>query len=79
VTTDSSKETIPYKVTARGTFHQIVSFINRLERDDRYLAISDLDIKEEQAGVSEATFTLSTFRFLKSSEAPQTAQAGQSS
>ena len=78
VTSDANKETIPYKVTARGTFHQIVSFINRLERDERYLAISDLDIKEEQAGVSEATFTLSTFRFLKTSDTPPTAQPGRS-
>jgi len=61
---DASKETIPYKVTARGNFHQIASFINLLERDDRYLKISDLDIGEEEASVSEATFTLSTFRFL---------------
>lgn len=61
---DANKETIPYKVTARGNFHQIASFINLLERDDRYLKISDLDIGEEEASVSEATFTLSTFRFL---------------
>lgn len=64
--TDSNKETIPYRVIALGTFHQIVSFINLLERDQRYLKISDLDIKEEEAGISEATFTLSTYRFIQS-------------
>ena len=58
------KETIPYKVTVYGDFHQIVSFINLLERDERYLKISDIDLGEEEAGVSEATFTLSTFRFI---------------
>jgi Tfp pilus assembly protein PilO len=68
---DVSKETIPYKVTARGNFHQIASFINLLERDDRYLKISDLDIGEEEASVSEATFTLSTFRFLGSTARPE--------
>ncbi len=62
---ENSKETIPYKVTAQGTFHQIVHFINLLERDKRYLKISDLDIGPEEAGASEATFTLSTFRFIQ--------------
>ena len=71
-TSDANKETIPYEVTALGNFHQIVSFINLLERDERYLKVSDLDIQEEEAGLSEATFTLSTFRFIQSaaSETP---------
>ena len=62
---DERKETIPYKVTARGNFHQIANFINLLERDKRYLKISDLDVGEEDAGISETTFTLSTFRFFQ--------------
>lgn len=62
---ENSKETIPYKVTAQGTFHQIVHFINLLERDERYLKVSDLDIGPETAGASQATFTLSTFRFIQ--------------
>jgi type IV pilus assembly protein PilO len=76
---DARKETIPYKVTAQGNFHQIVSFINLLERDDRYLAISDVDIGEEKNGIAEATFTLSTFRFLQPSEAPADTSAKQGS
>lgn len=64
-TTDTKKETIPYEVKAFGNFHQILEFINQLERYDRYLKISDIDIGEEEAGVSEATFVLSTFRFIK--------------
>jgi Tfp pilus assembly protein PilO len=64
-TRDATKETIPYRVTARGDFHQIVSFINLFERDERYLKVSDLKIGEEEAMVSTATFTLSTFRFLQ--------------
>lgn len=58
-------EVIPYRVTAFGQFHQIVSFINLLERDERYLKISDIDINEEKDGVSEAVFVLSTFRFIQ--------------
>lgn len=70
---EKNKERIPYQVVARGTFHQIVTFINLLEREQRYLMISDLEINEEEEGVSEATFTLSTFRFLQT-EPPQTAE-----
>jgi Tfp pilus assembly protein PilO len=66
-TSDNQKETIPYLVTTRGTFHQIVSFINLLEQEDRYLKISDLDIGPEEEGISTATFTLSTFRFIETS------------
>ena len=66
---DQRKETIPYKVVARGTFHQIANFINLLERDKRYLKVSDLDIGPEEGGISQSTFTLSTFRFLQSAQA----------
>lgn len=63
---DVRKETIPYTVTAYGDFHQIVNFINRLERFERYLKISELDISEQLQGICEAEFTLSTYRFLES-------------
>lgn len=63
---DMRKETIPYNVTAYGDFHQIVNFVNRLERFERYLKISELDISEQLQGVCEAEFTLSTYRFLES-------------
>jgi len=62
---DSSKEVIPYQVVAKGSFHQIVAFINLLEKDQRYLKISDLDIGPEKAGICEAKFVLSTFRFVE--------------
>ncbi|MCF6286412.1 MAG: type 4a pilus biogenesis protein PilO [Candidatus Hydrogenedentes bacterium] len=63
--TDTNKETIPYEIIARGGFHDIVQFINLLERDKRYLKVSNLDIGEEIAGISEAQFHLSTFRFIQ--------------
>ena len=75
IVSDVNKETIPYKVTARGNFHQIVGFINLLEQDQRYLKISDLDIGEEEAGISEATFTLSTFRFKAKTEKERKTEA----
>ncbi len=61
---DEKKETIPYTISTFGNYHQTASFINRLERFERYLKVSNLKIEEEKEGVSKATFTLSTFRFL---------------
>lgn len=64
---DARKETIPYSIVARGSFHQVASFVNRLERFKRYLKISDLNIGPEDKGVTEARFTLNTYRFLNQS------------
>ena len=72
---DTNKETIPYKVVARGDFHQIVTFINLLEREQRYLKISDLNIGPEENGVSETSFTLSTFQFLESTSTMEEAKS----
>ncbi len=65
---DMRKETIPYRVVAYGNFHQITNFINRLERFRRYLKITDLNIGPEEKGIATATFTLNTYRFIKSGE-----------
>lgn len=62
---DMRKETIPYSIVARGDYHQVVSFINRLERFKRYLKISDLNIGQSVQGVTTARFTLNTYRFLQ--------------
>lgn len=67
-TRDERKETIPYEIHARGTFHQVANFINRLERFQRYLKVSDLSVGPQVAGICEASFTLSTFRFIEPSE-----------
>ena len=72
---DENKETIPYSVSTFGDFHQTASFINRLERFERYLKISDLKVEEEDAGVSKASFTLSTFRFIAEETPTATASA----
>ncbi|MBX7257482.1 MAG: type 4a pilus biogenesis protein PilO [Candidatus Hydrogenedentes bacterium] len=72
---DERKETIPYSVSTFGSFHQTASFINKLERYERYIKISNLKVEEEDNGVSKATFTLSTYRFLAT--AAPTKQAAQ--
>lgn len=58
---DKRKAIIPYEVSAEGSFHQIVAFINRLDTYERYFKISDLKIEEQVAGVSSAKFLLSTY------------------
>ena len=68
---DQNKETFPHEITAQGTFHEILSFINLLEKNQTYLKISDIDIGEEKDGVSEASFTMSTFRFIGDTEEAQ--------
>jgi Tfp pilus assembly protein PilO len=65
---DGRKETIPYRVIAKGNFHQIISFINKLERFKRYLKITDLEIKPVEDLTTEAEFTMNTYRFLKKEE-----------
>jgi Tfp pilus assembly protein PilO len=72
ILSDVRKQTIPYTVKAYGNFHQIVSFINRLEKFRRYLKVSDLNIGEEEEGIAEATFILSTFLFLQPGEGGST-------
>lgn len=62
---DSRKETIPYKIVARGDFHQIAAFINRLERFKRYLKVSNLNLARTEQGTVRAEFTLNTYRFLQ--------------
>jgi len=64
------KETIPYKITVEGDFHQIANYINSLERFERYVKISDLTIGEQKGFVSVATFTVSTYRIIESTPQP---------
>lgn len=65
--TDDKKETYPYLVQASGDYHDIVTFINLFEIDERYIKVSDLQVKEQKLvdgrPTTEASFTLSTFVF----------------
>lgn len=74
---DAKKEVIPYSVKARGTFHQIATFINRLERFQRYLKISELSIGDVENGIAAASFRLSTYRFIQQAEKPGEEKPGE--
>ena len=60
---DATLITIPYDFSVYGTYHQLASFINGLEAGSRFMKISKLQIGEQEQGVSNATFTLSTYLF----------------
>ncbi len=62
-TSDETLVTIPYEVSVYGNYHQLASFINRLETGARFMKISKLNIGEQKDGVSNAKFTLSTYLF----------------
>lgn len=62
---DPRKETIPYAVLARGNFHNVASFINKLERFKRFLKITDLKVHTTDNGQVQAEFTLNTYRFIE--------------
>jgi Tfp pilus assembly protein PilO len=68
-----NKITHPFSVTAYGGFHNITGFINELERYDRYLKITDIDMDEMDAGIIEAQFTLNAYQFV---EGQQSGEAG---
>ncbi len=63
---DERKETIPYKVVARGNFHQVAGFVNRLERFKRFLKITNLNVGPAGSIGVRADFTLNTYRFIQS-------------
>jgi Tfp pilus assembly protein PilO len=64
---DEFKETIPYAVVAKGNFHNVATFINKLERFKRFLKITDLRVQSIENGQVQAQFTLNTYRFIQSS------------
>ena len=47
---DTHKETIPYSIVIKGNFHQIVSFINRLERLERVIVFDVVPLLQRIAG-----------------------------
>lgn len=63
---DANKETIPYEIRAVGAYHKVASFINQLERYERYLKVSELSLSEND-GETSVDFMLHTFIFIEDS------------
>ncbi len=60
--------TVPYAFAATGSYHQLATFINMLECGNRFMKVSKLHIGEQENGVSNAEFTLSTYLFKEREE-----------
>ena len=65
---EDNKETIPYRIEASGDFHSVANFINELERYERYLKVSNLEMEPNEEGMSTFKFTLNTYRFIQTTQ-----------
>ncbi len=63
---------IPYKFVVSGPFASLGKVINILEMGDRFVKVSNMNIGEEEGGVCEARFTLSTYLFVGEKSATST-------
>jgi Tfp pilus assembly protein PilO len=39
---------VPIRITARSGYHELATFINRLEKDERYMLVTDLKIRSNR-------------------------------
>ena len=59
---------VPYEFEVSGSYHQLATFINKLEMGERFVKISDVHIEEQERGVSDASFRLATYLFVEEEE-----------
>ncbi|MFI5042001.1 MAG: type 4a pilus biogenesis protein PilO [Acidimicrobiales bacterium] len=63
---------VPVQMEMRGTYHDVVTFLDRVKRLDRIVNIADIQLKKPAVNgdrvMLEAACTATTFRFLDESE-----------
>jgi type IV pilus assembly protein PilO len=63
---------VPVEMQMRGTYHDVVTFLDRVKRLDRIVNVSDIQLKkpaiEGERVQLEASCTTTTFRFLDEAE-----------
>ena len=59
---------IPYDFEVSGSYHELATFINKLEMGERFVKISDIHIQEQERGTSDAAFRLTTYLFVQEEE-----------
>lgn len=63
---------VPVQMEMRGTYHDLVTFLDRVKRLDRIVNVSDIRLEEPQVAgdrvVLNASCTATTFRFLQEAE-----------
>lgn len=62
---------IPYDFEVSGSYHELATFINKLETGERFVKISDVHVEEQERGVSKASFGLTTYLFVEEEEGAQ--------
>jgi Tfp pilus assembly protein PilO len=62
---------IPYEFEVSGSYHQLAAFINKLEMGERFVKISDVHVEEQEHGVSDTSFRLTTYLFVEGEEGAQ--------
>jgi len=69
-TTMATYEVIPFGLTVSGGYHDIGRVVNNIERGKRFMGVNDISIKGGDGGTAphEATFEVSTFRFIESNK-----------
>lgn len=56
---------LPFTVNVRGRYPELGEFLKNLEFGERFIKVENLTIGEEDDGVSEATFSISTYTFVE--------------
>ncbi len=56
---------IPYEFEVSGSYHELATFLNKLEMGERFVKISDVHVGEQERGESEASFRLTTYLFVE--------------
>ena len=63
---------VPVEMQMRGTYHDVVTFLDRVKRLDRIVNVGDIQLKkpaiEDERVMLEASCTTTTFRFLDEAE-----------
>ncbi|MCX7919234.1 MAG: type 4a pilus biogenesis protein PilO [bacterium] len=56
---------IPFNVTVKAKYHPLGQFINKMENNERFMRVDDVDIKatNDETHLHEATMKISTYMF----------------
>lgn len=69
---------VPVQMEMRGTYHDVISFLDRVKRLDRIVNVSDIQLKkpriESDRVILDASGTAVTFRFLDETERARIAE-----
>ena len=65
---------IPFTVKVQGKYPEIGEFLRSLEFGDRFIRVDDIRIEEEEKSESAASFVISTYMFISTSETSESGE-----